>query len=66
MRRCDKRDSASARAVLVLCEGDGKGGHTMNALDGRERMWVKRDTLLRQRGDERLASTVFHAFVGVT
>ena len=64
--RCNKGYSATARTVLTLRESDGKGGHSMDTLDGRERVWVERGLMIRQGGDERLAAAVFHPFVGVT
>ena len=60
--RCNKGYSATARTVLTLRESDGKGGHSVDTLDGRERVWVERGLLIRQGGDKRLAAAVFHPF----
>ena len=63
--RCNRGYGATARTVLTLRESDGKGGHSVDTLDGRERVWVTRDLLIRQGGNVRLASAVFHTFIGV-
>ena len=63
--RCNKGYSATARTMLTLRESDGKGRHSVDTLDRRERVWVKRDLLIRQGGNERLAAAVFHPLIGV-
>ena len=38
---CYKRQGSSARAMLALREGDGKGGHAVYTLDRRKRVGKK-------------------------